>query len=65
MPKETQDACERAAEEICRLPPNLRPGWIVYILESIDERSEGDAVLGDTLLRVQEAIEDRLIEGRW
>jgi hypothetical protein len=61
---EIQDTCEEALDAVLQLPAGQRAGWVIYILEGLDEAEERRP-WSDVLEEVQDAIETRLEGGRW
>ena len=61
---EIQAAMEQAAELLATRPAEQRAGWVVYLLEALDEHAQA-ADFEDVLRGVQESITTRLGEGTW
>ena len=62
---EVLERCHEAAEAIATLPPTAQPGWIVYILEKIEETPIWPRDRMEVLAEVKREIETRLAEGGW
>lgn len=61
---EVQEAVERAAEAIVGLEEWQWAGWVVYLLEALESRTE--VMRGDALLQqMRSNIQGRLEMGRW
>ena len=61
---EIQAAMEQAADLLATRPAETWAGWVTYLLEALDDKTDADtfaAVLGD----VQADIATRLEGGRW
>jgi len=56
---------ENAATSICDLPVDRWAGWVTYLLEAIESRSDDPVIAEHVLREVREAIVVRLAEGRW
>lgn len=60
-----QASLEFAAAHISKLPPGKRAGWVTYLLESLEDRADDTEIAEYILREAQQAIEERLAEGRW
>jgi len=62
--KDTMDLLDQAALRIHRYDPARRAGWVVYILEVLQDGVDPDTY-EDMLERVRDGINERLEEGSW
>jgi hypothetical protein len=61
---EIQTQLEQVANSIATLPPAQWPGWIVYLLETLDGKAS-NAEYQAALEAIRNDITTRLNEGRW
>jgi len=57
-------AMDRAASAIATLPPDQWAGWVIYLLETLDDRA-GEDEFRAVLEGLRGDITTRLEEGRW
>lgn len=61
---DVQAACEKALDAILTRSPDTRAGWVVYILEGLDD-AELRRPFADVLEEVRASLETRLEDGGW
>lgn len=61
---EIQGHVEQAATAIATLPPEEWPQWVVYLLETLQEKTTSGSFYS-VLLDVEDAVSERIKAGQW